>query len=347
MAQQSDEIVWNVLGSNFCSYKMKTRESFTFCRNPYNVTGQCDRKSCPLANSKYATVREIEGKLILFTRNRNKNLQHCPSKMWESVELPNDDFEECCKVIEKKLKKYSNFLSEKCKIRAGKYVESRMRREAIKNNPLTKILKPRLTKVIRRERDREKRALRNALLDQQIEKELVNRLKVGVYGDIYNLDEKKFNKILDKQQRIKEKIEYEYEDEEEEDQIEEFEFESEYEDEEEVNKEYIFEEEEEDVESIELEEETKRKQKDYKKIMKNQDQSTRKSAISSSADINAKERNAKRSKLEIKEQFEYSENDIEDIIPPSSLALFSKSKKGKVEIEYETEIPERLLVRNK
>jgi protein MAK16 len=64
---QTDEVIWSVINQGFCSFKTKSRVE-TFCRNEWNVTGLCNRQSCPLANSRYATVKEIDGELLRGSR---------------------------------------------------------------------------------------------------------------------------------------------------------------------------------------------------------------------------------------------------------------------------------------
>ena len=65
-------------------------------------------------------------------------------------------------------------------------------------------------KTEKREAVREKKAEGAAKLEKSIESELLERLKKGTYGDIYNFAPEEFNNMLDENEA---ELEEEYEDE--------------------------------------------------------------------------------------------------------------------------------------
>ncbi|RUP45020.1 ribosomal L28e protein family-domain-containing protein [Jimgerdemannia flammicorona] len=211
---QSDEVIWQVINQHFCSYKVKTPTG-NFCRNEYNVSGLCNRQSCPLANSRYATIREQNGIIYLYMKTPER--AHTPAKMWERVKL-SKNYAEALARIDKELLYWPNFLIHKCKQRLTKVTQYliKMRKLKLKERPQLVGIKK---KIERRERTRERKAESAARLEKAIEKELIDRLKSKAYGDApLNVNEEIWRKVLEEKDLQAEDDETSEEEEEEEEE---------------------------------------------------------------------------------------------------------------------------------
>ena len=122
-----------------------------------------------------------------------------PSKMWEKIKLSNN-YTKALEQIDERLIYWPNFMIHKCKQRLTRLtqVAIRMRRIAAEEERMGEKLVPKLApKVRHRETARERKAERAAKLEKTIERELLERLRQGAYGDQpLNVSEDIWKKVL-------------------------------------------------------------------------------------------------------------------------------------------------------
>ncbi|KAF2218751.1 ribosomal L28e protein family-domain-containing protein [Elsinoe ampelina] len=200
----SPEIIWSLLSQQFCAFKLKTTKDATFCRNEHNVSGLCNRQSCPLAQPRYATIRPDPDNDRLYLYIKEPERQHLPRQWWQRVKLSNN-YAKALDQIDDQLIYWPKWMVHKCKQRLTRLTQVRVRSRklAIENERLGEELVPRLApKVKRREATRERKAEAAAKIERAIERELIERLKSGAYGDRpLNVDQNVWRRVMTRMEK--------------------------------------------------------------------------------------------------------------------------------------------------
>lgn len=135
--------------------------------------------------------------MYLYTKTVER--AHMPSKWWERVRL-SSNYAKALEQLDERLIYWPKFLVHKCKQRLTRLtqVSIRMRKLEKEDGMIEETVVPKLApKIRRREETRERKAASAAKVERAIERELIERLRSGAYGDRpLNVEEGIWKKVL-------------------------------------------------------------------------------------------------------------------------------------------------------
>ena len=125
---------------------------------------------------------------------------HTPKELWESVKL-DPSYNKALEQIDEELKYWPNFLKHKCKQRFTRLRQILIKRKKMK---LEGRAEYRVVshKAEKREKTRLVKAEKSAVIENHIVDGLLQNLKNGKYDDIYNINHKIFNRVLESEKLV-------------------------------------------------------------------------------------------------------------------------------------------------
>ena len=155
--------------------------------------------SCPLANSNYATIRADPSTGALHLYIKVVERAHLPAQLWERHRL-SSTYTKALAQLDELLAYWPGYLVHKCKQRLTRLTQVTIKTKALaaEQERLGESLVPRLApKVRKREAARERKAEAAAKVERAIERELIERLRSGAYGDRpLNVEEGIWKRVL-------------------------------------------------------------------------------------------------------------------------------------------------------
>mmetsp|Transcript_24598 Transcript_24598/g.34373 ORF Transcript_24598/g.34373 Transcript_24598/m.34373 type:complete len:212 (-) Transcript_24598:5068-5703(-) len=191
-------ISWKIMKDIECCFRIK-KELLYLCKLKENLSGYCKKAFCPLIQKDYAFVERQGGKIYLFTKNYQGNLQ----TRWLKYRL-SENFIRALEQLETVLYKWPKYFLHFNKTKLAMLFDFVVSKNRIQSTDML---------FTNSDRKKKNKIINKVLIKRQnnydmmskINKELLKRLKSGFYGNVfYNMGTNKRNFKVNSEQSTNE-----------------------------------------------------------------------------------------------------------------------------------------------